>query len=286
MAPRLRTRITTGLLAAAAVLPVPLAATAATASGGWATPIDRPPDLIRQQASRPQAPPGSYAADPALAGSLAGAGRGHPGRPESMTQAQQNAGSGALARPDSAPRPPENPEAFSDRPPRAPNEPPGRPPRAQHPRAPSGPEATAPAPSASAPEPGGAATDFPDSPDLSAPPDADGAETPASPSGPTPPASDEAASSPAQPPSEGDRDLAGRLARRPYEPLPPMQSPSTPERQPGSELGTTDNGPATPASPYAMDAPVSRVERVLPLGAGLAFTGLGLAFFGLRLRRR
>jgi hypothetical protein len=34
-----------------------------------------------------------------------------------------------------------------------------------------------------------------------------------------------------------------------------------------------------------METPVAPVERVLPMGAGLALTGLGLAFFALRLRR-
>ncbi|WP_181690317.1 hypothetical protein [Streptomyces sp. NBRC 110611] len=42
---------------------------------------------------------------------------------------------------------------------------------------------------------------------------------------------------------------------------------------------------ATPG-PYALEAPTAPVERVLPMGAGLTLTGLGLAFFGLRLRRR
>jgi hypothetical protein len=45
-------------------------------------------------------------------------------------------------------------------------------------------------------------------------------------------------------------------------------------------------GPATTGSPYAFEAPEARVERVLPMGTGLALTGLGLAFLGLRLRRR
>ncbi|MEV0370328.1 hypothetical protein AB0I10_10945 [Streptomyces sp. NPDC050636] len=285
MAPRFRSRITTGLLVAAAVLPVPLAATAATASAEWATPVDRPPDLVRPQGSRPHVPPDTYAADPRLAGSLAGAGRGHPGRPDSMAHTPQRPGSDVLAeRPDHMPSLPENREGFSYRPPHVPGDPPAhRQPR--HPRDHSGPDATAPSSSASAPASGAPSTDFPDSPDLTGVPDMDGAEIPPSSSAPSPPVSDEAAP-PAQPSPEERRDLAGGSAQRPYEPLPPLQSPSTPAQQPGSALGTTDNEPATTASPYAMEAPVSRVERVLPLGAGLAFTGLGLAFFGLRLRRR
>ncbi|MGV4922757.1 hypothetical protein K2224_06180 [Streptomyces sp. BHT-5-2] len=74
------------------------------------------------------------------------------------------------------------------------------------------------------------------------------------------------------------RDLAEGPA-----PSPHRQKPS-PAPQPKPE--TTVAGPDPAASPYALDAPGTRVERVLPMGAGMALTGLGLAFLGLRLRRR
>lgn len=82
----------------------------------------------------------------------------------------------------------------------------------------------------------------------------------------------------ALPSSERPRDLAGAPAPSPYGQAP---SPS-PEREPDNSLA----GPEPAASPYAIDAPGTKVERVLPMGAGMALTGLGLAFLGLRLRRR
>ncbi|WP_043265168.1 hypothetical protein [Streptomyces sp. CT34] len=81
---------------------------------------------------------------------------------------------------------------------------------------------------------------------------------------------------PERPAPSRDRDLAAPLPS-PYQPLP---SPA-PEQDPGTAVE------AAPAeSPYALDVPAARVERVLPMGAGMALTGLGLAFLGLRLRRR
>ncbi|QHC20120.1 hypothetical protein [Streptomyces sp. GS7] len=78
---------------------------------------------------------------------------------------------------------------------------------------------------------------------------------------------------PEQPSTSRDRDRAGPLPS-PYRPLP------SPEQAPDAA------GPAPAESPYALDAPAARVERVLPMGAGMALTGLGLAFLALRLRRR
>ncbi|UQA94336.1 hypothetical protein [Streptomyces halobius] len=286
MAPRFRSRITTGLLVAATVLPVPLAATAATASGGWATPVDRPPDLVRPQVSRPHVPPDTYAEEPPLAGSLAGAGRRHPGRPETTAHSAQRPDSDAVSARPEVPGRAENPEGLSDRPSHVPDEPSAQALRPERPPPPSGPDATEPSPSHTAPEPSDSATGVPDSPDLTSPPAGEGAELPPSPSAPSPPASDEAAEPSAQPPPEEHRDLSGRPVQSPYEPLSPPQSLTTPEQRSGSAPATRDNEPAATASPYALDAPASRVERVLPLGAGLAFTGLGLAFLGLRLRRR
>ncbi|WP_329134250.1 hypothetical protein OG552_18420 [Streptomyces sp. NBC_01476] len=58
------------------------------------------------------------------------------------------------------------------------------------------------------------------------------------------------------------------------------QEPTTAPAATGA-AGRTD---APPRSVIA-DEPVRRVLRVLPLGAGLVLVGLGLGFFGLRLRR-
>ncbi|MEV5593352.1 hypothetical protein [Streptomyces sp. NPDC052496] len=75
-------------------------------------------------------------------------------------------------------------------------------------------------------------------------------------------------------------------------PLPPLQAPAPtasaarshgPSRYaPGAVPGAASA--ASPA-PYAETEPGSGVHRVLPLGAGMALTGLGLAFIALRLRR-
>ncbi|WP_438487121.1 hypothetical protein [Streptomyces sp. S186] len=74
------------------------------------------------------------------------------------------------------------------------------------------------------------------------------------------------------------RDLAEGPA-----PSPHRQAPApVPRPKPDSTVA----GPDPAAGPYALDAPGARVERVLPMGAGMALTGLGLAFLGLRLRRR
>ncbi|MEU7184632.1 hypothetical protein [Streptomyces sp. NPDC045369] len=87
-------------------------------------------------------------------------------------------------------------------------------------------------------------------------------------------------------------DLAGRLARRPYVPLPPLQAPAPtataarthgPSRYaPGAVPGAAS---AASRAPYADSGTGSGVHRVLPLGAGMALTGLGLGFIALRLRR-
>ncbi|MFD8543645.1 hypothetical protein [Streptomyces sp. NPDC059649] len=74
---------------------------------------------------------------------------------------------------------------------------------------------------------------------------------------------------------------ADRRSPHAYETLPPLPSPTVPEdATPGTD------GDAETARPYALESPAAPVERVLPMGAGLALTGLGLAFLGLRLRRR
>ncbi|KUL35984.1 hypothetical protein ADL22_25785 [Streptomyces sp. NRRL F-4489] len=90
-----------------------------------------------------------------------------------------------------------------------------------------------------------------------------------------PDAADTELPSPAAP-----RDLADPAAPSPYRQVP---SPA-PEQHPG----TTENeaGPDPSAGPYSLETSGDHVERVLPMGAGMALTGLGLAFLGLRLRRR
>ncbi|MFF2806016.1 hypothetical protein ACFVT2_02355 [Streptomyces sp. NPDC058000] len=98
---------------------------------------------------------------------------------------------------------------------------------------------------------------------------------PAASSAPSPLATDE----PPRPPSR-PRDLAGAPAPTPDRPA------SSPAPAPAPAPDNAVAGPEPAASPYALDAPGARVERVLPMGAGMALTGLGLAFLGLRLRRR
>ncbi|MGW7485401.1 hypothetical protein [Streptomyces sp. NPDC054786] len=80
-------------------------------------------------------------------------------------------------------------------------------------------------------------------------------------------------------------NVADRLTQRSYEALPPLPTPADPEDEARSVPDSADGEVAATASPYAMEAPDAPVERVLPMGAGLALTGLGLAFFALRLRR-
>ncbi|MEW1657518.1 MULTISPECIES: hypothetical protein [unclassified Streptomyces] len=105
----------------------------------------------------------------------------------------------------------------------------------------------------------------------------DAAPPAASDSGPA--AAEAARPSPARP-----RGLAAAPAPAPA-PAPHRPAPSpTPEQDPDHADAVA--GPAPATSPYALEAPSTRVERVLPLGAGMALTGLGLAFLGLRLRRR
>ncbi|MEV0260601.1 hypothetical protein AB0I49_04565 [Streptomyces sp. NPDC050617] len=58
---------------------------------------------------------------------------------------------------------------------------------------------------------------------------------------------------------------------------PPVRPPYAPETE--AVAGASQDAVAAPA-------PTGHVMRVLPLGTGLALTGLGLAFAGLRLRRR
>ncbi|MFJ9416856.1 hypothetical protein ACIRPT_22070 [Streptomyces sp. NPDC101227] len=295
MAPGFRSRITTGLLVAAAALPVPLATTA-TAAEQRNTPFDRPPHLVGRHAL-----PDSHAQDPSLAGSLAGEGRGHPGRPESLGYPP------GFPRPDTDMDVPDFPglrdflAEIPDEMPRYPDDPPDYLPwhDRHHGLDPDSDSSTAPDDDFADPaDPGGAELDPPEDA-----PDEDDADRPAAPDETSPdprsadpaPAPSRAAPSQAAPsrpapdrpapsrPSPSPRsDVAGRLHHRPYEPLQPPAKPKR-DRTPPDDA---DADPAASTSPYAMDGPTAPVERVLPMGAGLALTGLGLAFLGLRLRRR
>ncbi|MFI9238978.1 hypothetical protein [Streptomyces sp. NPDC053079] len=112
---------------------------------------------------------------------------------------------------------------------------------------------------------------------------------------------------PSSPPSPGAGQLAGTVAgegrRHPGRPeSPPVEPPrSRPRPSPGSAEAGDGAGPvvqvtqapshvpggAARARGHARSAePADRVMRVLPLGTGMALTGLGLGFLALRLRRR
>ncbi|MCX4639346.1 hypothetical protein HEP86_20370 [Streptomyces sp. RPA4-5] len=288
VAPGFRSRIATGLLVAAVVLPVPIGATSAAAADRRATPVDRPPLLARPGDQLDDVPGADgFGLDglddfaigpPPVDGPGAGGGRvraGHRGHP------------GAPALPD---RYPGLPDAL-----------PGVPHRPSHhhhfgglrghgrwhhhPHHPFGPDF----PPYSLPDDGSADFTGPGRhrhPDVAS--DADraharpGRRAPKKHHKPAASASHEAAATPSRPAPSRRYDVADRFSRRTYEALPPLPTP-TPKG--GSVPESTADDAAATATPYAMDTPVAPVERVLPMGAGLALTGLGLAFFALRLRR-
>ncbi|MFF8789036.1 hypothetical protein [Streptomyces sp. NPDC015125] len=319
VAPGFRSRIATGLLVAAVVLPVPIGATSAAAADRRVTPVDHPPQLARpgdqpdDYAQEETGPddyglddygPDGFGADRRPAdrrpadghGDGAGRGRhgwghhGHPGHP------------GAPARlPELSPRFPGMPDAF----PRFPHRPshhqfggPRVHGRLHHrPHHPFSPAFTGPdGPSYPFPGPDYGGADFPGA-GLHGPtagssaPDADRAHRRPGPRTPEPKhpkpaasASHAAKSTPARPSPSRRFDVADRFTQRPYEALPPLPTPAAPEEA-RSVPESADGEAAATASPYAMESPDAPVERVLPMGAGLALTGLGLAFFALRLRR-
>jgi hypothetical protein len=108
---------------------------------------------------------------------------------------------------------------------------------------------------------------------------------------PLPPGS--APRSPAMP-DPGELEVARPGVPLPYEPEPqelverewtevdeaPADPPSSPVA-PDSDSGAADESGARAAA-----QPTGPVLRVLPLGTGLALMGLGLAYFGFRLRQR
>ncbi|MFG2140269.1 hypothetical protein [Streptomyces sp. NPDC048650] len=287
MAPGFRSRITTGLLVAAAALPVSLATTTATAAELRITRFDLPPHLVHRHTL-----PDSYAEDPSLAGIRAGEGRGHPGRPELLEDLP------------GAPRPPTDLDSpdfpdlrdfladIPDEVPHYPDDPseylpwhdrqyrsdPDSPDSSTEPDADADSDAAADADadvSDDAPAPEDPATNAPES-------RPDGARRPKGAAPATPPPAP-SRSAPAKPAPSPRSDVAGRLGRHPYKPL---QPPAKPRNQHHTPADDTDADPVASANPYALEGPTAPVERVLPMGAGLALTGLGLAFLGLRLRRR
>ncbi|MEV5509185.1 hypothetical protein [Streptomyces orinoci] len=114
--------------------------------------------------------------------------------------------------------------------------------------------------------------------------------------------------SPSPPPDEGR--LAGTAAGvgRPHpgramdpseaaeEDNPEREAPSSPgpsrvptpppTRAPAPPAAARLDGAAGDRGTQQQPPPPRRVLRILPLGTGLALTGLGLGFFALRLRRR
>ncbi|MEU9110768.1 hypothetical protein AB0D04_02930 [Streptomyces sp. NPDC048483] len=268
MAPGFRSRITTGLLVAAAALPVPLATTA-TAVQQRNTPPDRPPHLVGRHAL-----PDSYAADPPLAGSRAGEGRGHPGRPESLEHLPGG------PRPDADMEVPDFLDLrdllgeIREEIPRYPDDPPEYLP--WHDRRHRPDPDSSPAPDDDSTDALGPEDYEPDGPERP-PAEAQGPDR-APPAAPSPAPS---RSAPPRPSPSPRSDVAGGgLDHRPYESL---QAPAKPKKQ---DRTPPDNADADPAASETMEGPTAPVERVLPMGAGLALTGLGLAFLGLRLRRR
>ncbi|MFJ6788528.1 polyadenylate binding domain-containing protein [Streptomyces angustmyceticus] len=309
VAPGFRSRIATGLLVAAVVLPVPIGATSAAAADRRA-PSDRPPHFVRpgdqpeDDFAQEEAGAEDYAFDGDGADDFAGDrrpvdGRGGEGR---RRYHGRHGHPGAPARfSELPPRFSGMPEAFPDFPHRPSRHFGG--PRMhgrwhQRPHHPFGPAFVGPA-GPPYPLPGSdyGSVDYPrrghHGPSAGAgSPDADrayqrpGRRPPAPkhhrPSASAAPATGE---SPARSPSSHRFDVADRLTQHPYEALPPLPTPAAPDKGARSEPDSTDGDAVATAGPYALESPSAPVERVLPLGAGLALTGLGLAFFALRLRR-
>ncbi|WP_433857227.1 hypothetical protein [Streptomyces kronopolitis] len=292
-APGFRSRIATGLLVASVVLPVPLGATSAVAADRRATPVDRPPNLARQDDPHDDGSGDDYGAD-----DFGPDGYGEddpaPGPPRSDGRGRVHHGhSGPSARelPD---RIPGLPYAFPGFPHRSPHHHPGG--RRGYgewrhrPHRPFGPDFPGPMPPYGLPgtEDGGGDLSWRGHhgpPGPPGPPDADRAHP--RPGRHAPRKHHQPAASGSRAPAGSDasrrHNVADRRPVRSYESLPPLP-PVVPKKQGGSVPDGAD-GEAAVSDPSALETPTAPVERVLPLGAGLALTGLGLAFFALRLRR-
>ncbi|MFE5736847.1 hypothetical protein [Streptomyces celluloflavus] len=297
MAPGFRSRIATGLLLATVVLPVPVVATTAAAPPPErTTPADHPPGLALADG-----PPGGGMVAPPPAGGNARVSWGYQGRPDWLPRFPEMAAVPELpdylpGLPDVVADLPDSIPGFPDRPPYFPGAPPVDRPEGLRPKAPDRPVPDSVAPSAPAPAPAARSSDAPDPvrarPSAPASPAAGGG-TKAGPPPAAPPHRTDHAPAPALSPpgaappwrSPAHRPgAAGQLAQRPYQSLRP--TPTAPAGPPSATPETTDGEQPATTGPSALENPAARVERVLPMGAGLALTGLGLAFFGLRLRRR
>ncbi|MEU5210842.1 hypothetical protein [Streptomyces sp. NPDC020742] len=280
VAPGFRSRIATGLLFAAVVLPVPTGATPAAALDRQATPAGLPPNLVRPGDTPDDSPPDDLGPEALAPQSLTpddfGAYDRLGGLPD---EGRFGLGPGGRFRdlPDRY-GPPYGPGRFPHRWHRHYGE--GR--WHHHPHHPFGPGFDGPG----GPDDGRYSDDY--GPDERRPDRSHGADRahprrPASPKGHAA-ASEPPATAPARRSPMRRVDIAERRSMHPYETLPPLPAPSGAEKASPSPGGT--EGEAAEPGPYAMETPGAPVERVLPMGAGLALTGLGLAFLGLRLRRR
>lgn len=292
VAPGFRSRIATGLLVASVVLPVPLGATSAVAADRRATPVDRPSNLARQDDPHDGGGGDDYGADdfgPDGYGDDDLAPGPSPGRAR-----HGHSGPSARELPD---RIPGLPYALPGFPHRSPHHHPGgrrgygewR----HHPHQPFGPDFPGPVPPFGLPGPddGGGGGDLSwrghhGPPGPPGPPGADRAHSRPGRHAPRKhhrPAESASRAAPAGSDASRRHHVADRRPVRSSESLPPLP-PVVPKKQGGSVPDGAD-GEAAASGPYALETPAAPVERVLPLGAGLTLTGLGLAFFALRLRR-
>ncbi|GAB7032334.1 hypothetical protein AB0G35_02860 [Streptomyces sp. NPDC021749] len=285
VAPAFRSRIASSLLVAAVVLPVPVGAAPAAAADRQATPVDRSPQLVRPGDSpdddvaeefRPEMLGAEAFAPEDFMGDLPqgeepyAPGRHHAGHPGPPARFREF--------PDGFPG---FPYGMAGYPHRGPHHHPGR----WHGRWHHHPHSFG--PGFHGEGPGGPAfagrghtrEAGPDGPsDSDRAHQLPGRRDPVQRHAPVADASDSARSHSA---SSHRVRAADRRTQRSYEKLPPLPSPTVPE-----DATTGTDGDADTARPYALESPTAPVERVLPMGAGLALTGLGLAFLGLRLRRR
>jgi hypothetical protein len=298
VAPGFRSRIATGLLVAAVVLPVPAGTTPAAASDRQATPADHPPKLAHlgdlpddyvpemlgpEDFGPDEFGPGDHLSDLSLSHGRSGASRGHAGHPGAAMRFPEL--------PDDFPRLPDFLVAI----PHLPSHHHfgyGRWRRhLHHPFGPGFAVLDLPrfAPfrgDEESPRSGGHRSARPAGPRSSDRAHARPGRHAPSPKRRARSASEPRAGSPSARPSPPRRKAPERPSERRYEAFSPHPQPTARQKNGTPLPGSTDDESAATASPYALEAPQEPVERVLPMGAGLALTGLGLAFLGLRLRRR
>ncbi|MFK0289024.1 hypothetical protein ACIQU6_00865 [Streptomyces sp. NPDC090442] len=268
VAPGFRTRIASSLLVVATALPVSMIAGPASAADLRATPAARPDESLDD-----------FAADPPLAEDRLG--EQYPGLPERLPD---------LPGADDFRDLPDIPLGLSGSLPDFPHAPGGpfaHRPRHHHPHhffGPYFPWRSDPAPDADE----YATDDSADASEPSAPPRASASASAPVRHAPRRPAPARPRDEPPAP--SGSGQAAGEATRpSPARPRDLADAPAPARHRapaPAPEPDHTAAGPEPGASPYTLDAPGTRVERVLPMGAGMTLTGLGLAFLGLRLRRR